>query len=149
MKSQGLISASLKDKTVFITGGGAGIGFATAKLFAEMEANVAINFFPGDLDSQKRVKNLKKNFPNISLFPGDVSKEDEVQKIILKIIHKYTQINFLVNNVGIGLVKNPIPFERLDLINDKFWDEIMKVNLMSAFYCSKFSEQYLKKILEL
>ena len=65
MKSQGLISASLKDKTVFITGGGAGIGFATAKLFAEMEANVAINFFPGDLDSQKRVKNLKKNFPNI------------------------------------------------------------------------------------
>jgi NAD(P)-dependent dehydrogenase (short-subunit alcohol dehydrogenase family) len=53
MKSLGLISAPLKNKTVFITGGGAGIGFATAKLFAKMEANVAINFFPGDVDSKK------------------------------------------------------------------------------------------------
>jgi len=145
MKSLGLISAPLKNKTVFITGGGAGIGFATAKLFAKMEANVAINFFPGDVDSKKRVENLKKEFPNISLYPGDVSKENEVKKIILKVIHKYAQINFLINNVGIGLVKNPIPFERLDLINDNFWDEIMKVNLMSAFYCSKVSEKYLKK----
>ena len=40
MKSLGLISAPLKNKTVFITGGGAGIGFATAKLFAKMDVQI-------------------------------------------------------------------------------------------------------------
>ena len=42
------IKASLKDYTLLITGGGSGIGYSTAKLFAKMGANVAVNYLPED-----------------------------------------------------------------------------------------------------
>ena len=48
MQSIGLIKASLNNYTVFITGGGSGIGYSTAILFAKMNANVAVNFLIDD-----------------------------------------------------------------------------------------------------
>ena len=55
MQSLGMINASLKNHTVLITGGGSGIGFSTAELFAKMNANVVINYLSDDKDSKKRV----------------------------------------------------------------------------------------------
>ena len=144
MQSIGLIKASLNNYTVFITGGGSGIGYSTAILFAKMNANVAVNYLNNDKESVQIVNELKKKYPNVSSFPGDVSNEKTATKIIAKVIKKYSNLSFLINNVGIGLVKNPIPFKNFDEINDNFWDKIMKVNLMSAYYCSKAASKYLK-----
>ena len=58
MQSLGMINASLKNYTVLITGGGSGIGFSTAELFAKMNANVVINYLSDDKDSKERVFNL-------------------------------------------------------------------------------------------
>ena len=145
MQNLGIINACLKNHTVLITGGGSGIGFSTAALFAKMKANVAINYLNDDEDSRERIKKLSNIYPNISVFPGDVSVERTSKKIIASIEEKYDSLNFLINNVGIGLVKNPIPFEDLNKIDDDFWNKILKVNLMSAFYCSKAASQILIK----
>ena len=145
MQNLGIINACLKNHTVLITGGGSGIGFSTAALFAKMKANVAINYLNDDEDSRERIKKLSNIYPNISIFPGDVSVERTSKKIIASIEEKYDSLNFLINNVGIGLVKNPIPFEDLNKIDDDFWNKILKVNLMSAFYCSKAASQILIK----
>ena len=144
MQSIGLIKASLNNYTVFITGAGSGIGYSTAILFAKMNANVAVNFLSDDKESIQRISELERKYPNASSFPGDVSDEKISTKIISKIIKKYSNLNFLINNVGIGLVTNPIPFKDLDKINDDFWNKIIKVNLMSAYYCSKAASKYLK-----
>ena len=145
MKNLGIINACLENHTVLITGGGSGIGFSTAALFAKMKANVAINYLNDDEDSRERVKKLSSMYPNISSFPGDISIEKTSKKIIASIEKKYDSLNFLINNVGIGLVKDPIPFEDLNKIDDEFWNKILKVNLMSAFYCSKAASQILIK----
>ena len=145
MQNLGNINACLKNHTVLITGGGSGIGFSTAALFAKMKANVAINYLNDDEDSKERIKKLSNIYPNISVFPGDVSVERTSKKIIASIEEKYDSLNFLINNVGIGLVKNPIPFEDLNKIDDDFWNKILKVNLMSAFYCSKAASKILIK----
>ena len=145
MQNLGIINASLKNHTVLITGGGSGIGFSTAAIFAKMKANVAINYLNDDEDSIKRIKKLSNMYPNVSSFPGDISIEETSKKIIESIEEKYDGLNFLVNNVGIGLVKDPIPFEDLNEIDDQFWNKILKVNLMSAFYCSKAASEILKK----
>lgn len=145
MQNLGIINACLKNHTVLITGGGSGIGFSTATLFAKMKANVAINYLNDDEEARKRVKTLSSMYPNISSFPGDISIEETSKKIIASIEKKYDGLNFLINNVGIGLVKDPIPFEDLNKIDDQFWNKILKVNLMSAFYCSKAASQILIK----
>ena len=145
MQSLGLIKASLRGFSVLITGGGSGIGFSTAELFAEMNANVAINYLPSDRDSDSKINLLSKKFSNIHAIPGDISNAEVAERVILQTYKKFKCLNFLINNVGIGLVKNPIPFEKLNMIDDKFWNKIMQVNLMSAFYCSRASAKYLKE----
>ena len=139
------IKASLKGYTLLITGGGSGIGYATAKLFAKMDANIAINYLPEDTISKNRVKKLKEKYINIIEVPGDVSQEIIAKKIIFETIEKFKGLNFLINNVGIGLVKDPIAFDDLDQLNDNFWQKIMNVNLMSAFYCSRIASKELIK----
>ena len=139
------IKASLKGYTLLITGGGSGIGYATAKLFAKMDANIAINYLPEDTISKNRVKELKEKYINIIEVPGDVSQEIIAKKIIFETIEKFKGLNFLINNVGIGLVKDPIAFDDLDQLNDNFWQKIMNVNLMSAFYCSRIASKELIK----
>ena len=145
MYSIGKIKASLKGYTILITGGGSGIGFSTAKLFANMDANIAINYLPEDTESKNRVKELKEKYSNIIEIPGDVSQEIVAKKLIFETIEKFKGLNFLVNNVGIGLVKDPIPFYDLDQLNDNFWQKIINVNLMSAFYCSRIASKELIK----
>ena len=145
MYSIGKIKASLKGYTILITGGGSGIGLSTAKLFANMNANIAINYLPEDTESKNRVKELKEKYSNIIEIPGDVSQEKVAKKLIFETIEKFKGLNFLVNNVGIGLVKDPIPFNDLDQLNDNFWQRIMNVNLMSAFYCSRIASKELIK----
>ena len=139
------IKASLKGHTILITGGGSGIGFATAKLFAKMNANIAINYLPEDTESKNRVKELKEKYINIIEVPGDVSQEIIAKRIVFETIEKFKGLNFLINNVGIGLVKDPIAFDDLDQLNDNFWQKIMNVNLMSAFYCSRIASKELIK----
>lgn len=145
MQSLGLIKAPLRGFSVLITGGGSGIGLSTAELFAEMNANVAINYLPSDKESIKRINLLSKKFSNIQAFPGDISNAEIAERVVLQTYKKFKSLNFLINNVGIGLVKNPIPFDKLNMIDDKFWKQIMQVNLMSAFYCSRASAKYLKE----
>ena len=59
MQSIGLIKASLNNYTVFITGGGSGIGYSTAILFAKMNANVAVNYLNNDEESVRRVHEVQ------------------------------------------------------------------------------------------
>ena len=139
------IKASLKGHTILITGGGSGIGYATAKLFTKMNANIAINYLPEDTESKNRVKELKEKYINIIEVPGDVSQEIIAKRIVFETIEKFKGLNFLINNVGIGLVKDPIAFDDLDQLNDNFWQKIMNVNLMSAFYCSRIASKELIK----
>ena len=137
MKSLGLINATLDECNVLITGGGTGIGYATALLFLKMGASVSINFLPNDYKSETSIKLLKEKYKKVFLSPGDVSIEEEAIDVVNKSKHTMGEIYYLINNVGISLRDEPIPFERLDLM--------ISVNLMSAFFCSKASEDFLKE----
>ena len=139
------IRASLSGYTLLITGGGSGIGYSTAKLFAKMGANVAVNYLPEDIESKNRVNELKDKYINIIEVTGDVSQEKIAKRVIFETIKKFNSLNSLINNVGIGLVKDPIPFKELDQLNNDFWQKIMSVNVMSAFYCSRTASKELIK----
>ena len=91
----------LEGRTAIITGAGAGIGEATAKLFANEGANVVCNDIS---ETGLRVVHEIKSAEKEAMFvQGDISEEGFAQKLVADSIKSYSQIDILVNNAGIVL----------------------------------------------
>ena len=120
-----------KDKTVVVTGAGKGIGAATAKLFFEAGANVAMLNRGND----------ESGISHHRWFPlqCDVSVEEQVKASAQKIAAHFGSVHYLVNNAGIqryGTVTETTGDE---------WDEVMNVNLKSNYLCAKYFIPYMQQ----
>jgi NAD(P)-dependent dehydrogenase (short-subunit alcohol dehydrogenase family) len=123
----------LKDKTAIITGGGTGIGRATAILFAREGANVLI--------VGRRLKPLEETAKAIKSEGGkviyqtvDVSKADEVQRMVEETIKAFKKIDILYNNAAVivGIGKTIVD------LSEEEWDGLLAVNLKGFFLSSKY-----------
>lgn len=130
------MNLNLNDKTVFITGSTAGIGFATAKIFLQEGASVILNGrSQASIDQAK--KKLQNAFPNakVSGIPADFSQKEAVTKLLKQI----PEVDILINNVGIYASSSF--FE----MPDEAWYEQFEVNVMSGV---RLSRQLLPKMLD-
>jgi len=119
----------LKGKTAIITGGGEGIGKATALLFCKEGAKVGITGrTKKKLDEV--VKEAKGNGEIIAL-PGDVSNEEDVKSIVQKFVKKYKKIDILFNNAGV------LEVGTVTTTSVEAWDKIIDINVKGSFLMSK------------
>lgn len=120
----------LKGKTALVTGGTAGIGKAIASLFAEHGANVAI-FGTNKERAEQTVFEIEKiklhPEQKIGSFLLDVSKTQEVEGAIGKLIEDWGKIDILVNNAGI--TRDNL----LMRMSEEDWDRVVEVNLKSVY----------------
>ena len=121
----------LEGRTAIVTGAGAGIGEATAKLFANQGANVVCN----DISkSGVRVINDLKSVGKEGIFvQGDISDEGFAQKLVADTLESYNHLDILVNNAGIVIPG------RVDNTSSKDWDRTMEVNLRGSYLVSRFA----------
>jgi len=127
----------LKNKVAIITGSGAGIGEATAKLFAENGVRVICNSLS---KSALRVANEINNSGGEAIFvQADISKENEAKKIVDQAIENFGEIHILFNNAGIVLGGS------VDTVSTEAWDKTMAVNIRGIYLVSKYAIPYLKK----
>lgn len=123
----------LQGKVALITGSGAGIGRATALLFAKEGAKVAVN----DVDQkggQETVRLIQQAGGEASFYSADVTKLKEVEAMVDKILDRYSKIDILHNNVG-GWQR-----EMNDTVVDNTeqeWDRLINLNLRGTFLVSK------------
>jgi len=128
----------LKGKVAIVTGAGAGIGEATAKLFAREDAKVICCSLS---DSAKRVTDEIIRAGGQALFiQGDVAEADVCESIVNTTITEFGQIDILFNNAGVVL-----PIDTLHDNTVEQWDRVMAVNVRSVFLLSKLSIPHLKK----
>jgi NAD(P)-dependent dehydrogenase (short-subunit alcohol dehydrogenase family) len=114
----------LAGKTAIITGAAAGIGAASALLFAKEGANiVAVDLDRNGLDR------LAAQIPNDAYVTvvADVSRRDDVLNAIRSAHERFGRIDILFNNAGI------VPAGKLEAIEEEVWDLAMAINLKSMY----------------
>jgi glucose 1-dehydrogenase len=134
----------LKGKNVLVTGGSSGIGQAIAVRFAEHGANVAINYLrrpeeAHDTEQQVQacVSKVQQEGVRDVLVQGDVSKEDDVVRMVGQAVEELGGLDVLVNNAGIQISR---PTEEL---SSEDFDKVLAVNLRGAFMCAREAIRYL------
>ena len=121
----------LRNKVAIITGAGSGIGRATALLFSEEGAKVAIV----DIDKkmgQQTTEIIRKRGQEALFIPADITDLFQVKSMVEKVVKRYEKIDILVNNAGLYTQGNAIN------TNEELWDKIMAVNLRAAFLCCRY-----------
>lgn len=131
------LTADLRGHTLLITGGGTGIGRATAELFAGMGARVAVNHLPGDECAEAAVAEMQAAGLEVIAAPTDVGVGADAEAMVADVIDRLGRLDWLVSNAGLSLVQKAIPFSDLDALTDDFWQRIMSVNFMAAFHCAR------------
>ncbi len=121
----------LEGKTAVITGGGSGMGRATALLFAKEGADVVISGRTGEklTDVANEVKD--QTGKEIMIAQGDVSVRADAKRLAEETINKFNKIDILINNAGIFRSN-----EFNDTETDE-WNEVMNTNLNGVFYVTK------------
>ena len=117
-------------KRVIVTGGGSGIGRATAERFLEEGASVAI-FDISQQNGNEVIKYLKRKGHNPILFVGDVSKSTDVKRMVKGALKRLGRVDVLFNNAGILVEGN------VEKVSEKDWNRIMDINVKGVFLMSK------------
>jgi 3-oxoacyl-[acyl-carrier protein] reductase len=118
-------------KTVLITGGSRGIGKCIAENLAKEGYNVVLNYNKSEKQAKQIKKDLEEQGINIEICKADVSKREEVKKLIKFTLNKFGNIDVLINNAGIAKL------QMFNDITDSDWNEMISTNLNSVFYTTQ------------
>jgi len=127
----------LSNKVILVTGGSRGIGKDIAISMAKMDYNVILNYNKSEEQAKSIQEELLKQGKKIEIFKADVTKRDEVKKLIDFCIEKYNKIDVLINNAGISQTK------LFTDITDEDWNNMIQTNLTSAFYTCQETAKYM------
>ena len=115
-------------KVVLVTGASSGIGRATAELFGECGASVAISYLKNKAGADEAVAAIGK----AAAFQADVTTNEAVEKLVHDVEAEFGGIDILVNNAG-SLVERL----RTQELSEARWNEVMQLNSTSAFFAAK------------
>jgi len=118
--------SKLANKCALITGGGSGVGQATAKLFVAAGAKVVI----AGRDAAKLEAAVAAIGDGVSCIAADVSKPDQAERLVRESTERLGRVDVLVNNAGTNLKNRTM---RELTIED--WQRLLDTNLSGAFYC--------------
>ncbi|MDB2701278.1 SDR family NAD(P)-dependent oxidoreductase [Alphaproteobacteria bacterium] len=119
---------NLKDKVVWITGAGGGMGQHIALTLSKLHSKVILS----NINEQSLKKVSQKCTYYSSIKPLDITKINHVKTVVKEIENDYGQLGIVINAAGMN-------------IQNRDWDQVFKVNINGMFYCCKFALKLMKK----
>ncbi len=128
----------LNGKSVIVTGGASGIGYATAEAFAAEGARLALFDWNAETLAEAEAKLAAKGAEVIAC-KVDVSKADEVDAAHAHVIETYGAIDIAFNNAGIGST-----FRAIEDTTEEDWDRVIAINLKGVFLCVRAQVRHMR-----
>src|SRR5881396_2751292 len=130
-------------RVAIVTGGGTGIGRATALRLAKSGAKaVVVNYSRSAAEAETTVKDVIALGAEAITHRSDVADESQVKALVASTVDRYGKLDVLVNNAG---TTHFIAHADLDALTDDVWNEILGVNLKGTFFCCRAAAPELKK----
>jgi NAD(P)-dependent dehydrogenase (short-subunit alcohol dehydrogenase family) len=126
----------LKAKVCVITGGGSGIGRATALLFAQEGAQLVV---ADKRNAQAVVTECADKGAQAMVVEADVAVAADVRRMIEAAVERFRRLDVLINNAGYGITGSVVDTD------EEAWDALMAVNVRGVFLCSKYAIPVMKR----
>ena len=125
---------SLRDRVALVTGGGSGIGRATAVAFARAGARVVVS----DVDPEKGTETVQMMPASSNFIQADVSVTSQVEDLIRQTVELHGKLDCAFNNAGIegGMAKTG-DYE------EERWAQVIGINLKGVWLCMKYEIQHM------
>ena len=137
-----MFEISLKGKTALVTGGARGIGAEVCKKMAEAGANIVVNYYDCEPDREalkELIPYLESKGVKAIASMADVSKEDQVNKMVKEAEEAFGGVDILVSNAGIT------PVAKIEEMSTEVWHRVLGVILDGAFYATRAVLPYMLK----
>jgi glucose 1-dehydrogenase len=122
---------TLEGKVALVTGAASGIGKAIAIEMARQGASVVVNYHSEKDPGQPVVDKITGSGGQALAIQADVSKSDDINRMVQQAVEKFGKIDVLVNNAGI---EHQSPFLEK---TEQEWDMVLAVDLKGPFLCSQ------------
>lgn len=119
-------------RALLVTGGGRGIGAATARLAARQGWAVAVNYTANSLAADEVVRAIRAEGGTAMSVQADVAQEDQVLAMFGKIDAKLGRLHGLVNNAGVVDVT-----ARVDEMSVARWRRMFDINVIGSMICAR------------
>jgi NAD(P)-dependent dehydrogenase (short-subunit alcohol dehydrogenase family) len=123
------------EQRVLVTAGGSGIGKEIASAFGAQGAKVCVC----DIDA-KALEAAAKDIPGLITLGCDVSKRDDIQRMVVAATDALGGLDVLVNNAGIAGPTAPV-----DEADPDEWEAVMRVDVIGTFHVTRLCVPHLKK----
>lgn len=129
----------LENKVALVTGGGSGIGEATAVLFAREGARVAVLGRTAE-KLEETVKRIEAAGGQGLAVEGDVARYADMERVVGEVVEKWGRLDVVFANAGINGVWAPI-----EELKPEEWEKTIAINLTGTFFTVKAAVPQLKK----
>jgi NAD(P)-dependent dehydrogenase (short-subunit alcohol dehydrogenase family) len=131
-----------KDKVTIVTGGSKGIGAGCVKVFVEEGGSKVVFCSRNEAEGKAFEAEVNRKGPGSAVFMrADVSKVDDIKKVVDFTAQKFGRIDCLINNAG----WHP-PHKSIDEFSVEDFRSLLDLNLVSSFAACKFALPHLRKV---
>jgi 3-oxoacyl-[acyl-carrier protein] reductase len=133
----------LKGKAAVVTGASSddGIGSECAKILASRGCNVVVNYATNKAGGEKIAEACRAAGAEAIVVQGDVSKNEDCERLIKACIDKWGRLDVLINNAA---TTKPIPHKRMDLLDAAEFERIFAVNVIGTYQMTRAAAPHLR-----